>query len=96
MESEVLVVLDMKTMTNKAAFDEYILKEGFKSVENEPFAYIGVSTTPVFNVIAYIFEVFSKAFETAGVEECRLICQIGSHPPAIYIYKKDEFFTALK
>jgi hypothetical protein len=94
--SEVLVVLDVKETINKALFEEYILKEGFECAENEQFAYTGISTTPVFNTIAYIFEVFSKAFDMAGIEECRLICQIDSNPPVAYLYKKDEFFTALK
>ncbi|MDR3177928.1 MAG: hypothetical protein LBT96_02985 [Campylobacteraceae bacterium] len=93
--SEVLIVLDIKT-ADKETLDKYILKEGFFCVENEPFAYMGASTTPASNTIAYIFEVFSKAFELAGVEECRLICQIDPYAPAIYLYKKDEFFTALK
>ncbi|MDR0761507.1 MAG: hypothetical protein LBF13_00505 [Campylobacteraceae bacterium] len=92
--SEVLVVLDIKKIANQTAFEEYIQKEGFECVE--PFAYTGVSTTPVFNTIAYIFEVFSKAFEIAGVEKCKLVCQVGSYPPAAYLYEKDKFFTALK
>ncbi|MDR2080605.1 MAG: hypothetical protein LBP54_01805 [Campylobacteraceae bacterium] len=91
---EVLVVLDIKEFSNQKEFEEYVLKEGFECVE--PFAYAGVSTTPVFNTRAYIFEVFLKAFEAAGVEECRLICQIGSNPPEAYLYKKDDFFTELK
>jgi hypothetical protein len=93
---EVLVVLEIKWLSNKEKFEEYILKEGFESVSGEPFAYMGVSTTPVFNTKAYIFEVFSKAFELAAINECKLICQIGSNPAETYFYKKDDFFTELK
>ncbi|MDR2789474.1 MAG: hypothetical protein LBB59_00625 [Campylobacteraceae bacterium] len=91
---EVLVVLDIKELANQKEFEEYILKNGFECAA--PFAYTGMSATPVFNTQAYTFEVFSKAFDAAGVEECRLICQIGGYPPEAYLYKKEEFFTELK
>ncbi|MDR1975513.1 MAG: hypothetical protein LBQ18_00825 [Campylobacteraceae bacterium] len=94
-KNEVLVVLE-EGVENKKEFEGFILKEGFNAIENEPFAYTGVSTTPYFNTTAYIFEIFSKAFEKVGVNECKLICQIGSHPPTAYLYKKDEFFTELE
>jgi hypothetical protein len=93
---EVLVVLDIARLSNKEEFEEFILDEGFAGIDNEPFAYMGESTTPVFNTRAYIFEVFSKAFETAKISDCKIICQIGSNPPEAYLYEKDNFFTELK
>ncbi|MDR2100228.1 MAG: hypothetical protein LBP40_05320 [Campylobacteraceae bacterium] len=93
---EVLVVLDIEEILCKQEFEEYILKEGFESVDNEPFAYIGKSDTPFFNTKAYIFEVFSKAFEAAKLDKCKMICQISSNAPEVYLYTKEKFFTELK
>ncbi|MDR1554550.1 MAG: hypothetical protein LBS39_00805 [Campylobacteraceae bacterium] len=93
---EVLVVLDSPKVQDIGLFEEYIKKEGFLTIENEPFAYKGFSTTPVFNTKAYIFETFSKAFEKVGVFTCKLICQIGENPPEVYLYEKSgEFFKEI-
>ncbi|MDR2342574.1 MAG: hypothetical protein LBD84_06015 [Campylobacteraceae bacterium] len=95
-EIEALVVLENLKIQKKELFEEYIKKEGFESVGNEPFVYRGFSTTPIFNTKAYIFETFSKAFEKVGVFTCKLVCQIGENPPEVYLYEKDgEFFKEM-
>ncbi|MDR1285918.1 MAG: hypothetical protein LBJ88_06935 [Campylobacteraceae bacterium] len=95
-EIEVLVVLDTPQVQNVSSFEEYIKKEGFCAVDNEAFAYRGFSATPIFNTKAYIFGVFSKAFEIAEVLTCKLICQIGENPPEVYLYEKNgEFFKEI-
>jgi hypothetical protein len=94
-KSEVLVVLDIGGAQNKKEFEAYLKDEGFEAVEGETFAYRGFSSTPIFNVRAYIFEVFTKAFEIASIDNCKLICQIGLNDFETYLYEKDKFFTEL-
>ncbi|MDR0408710.1 MAG: hypothetical protein LBH45_07340 [Campylobacteraceae bacterium] len=93
---EVLVILDNPKAQNIDLFEEYLKKEGFEAVENEIFAYRGFSTTPTFNTRAYIFGVFSRAFEMAKVFTCKLVCQIGENHPEVYLYEENgEFFKEL-
>jgi hypothetical protein len=93
-EIEVLVVLESLKIQKKDLFEKHIKEEGFESVDNEPFAYIGFSTTPIFNTRAYVFDVFLKAFKKAEVTTCKLVCQIDKNPPEVYLYD-GEFFKEM-
>ncbi|MDR3178095.1 MAG: hypothetical protein LBT96_03830 [Campylobacteraceae bacterium] len=93
-KTEVLVVLENLKIKNVDLFEKYLKEEGFERVE--PFAYMGFSSTPVFNTKAYIFETFAKAFEKFDIFACKLVCQIGENPPEIYLYEKEgEFFKEI-
>ncbi|MDR3346305.1 MAG: hypothetical protein LBS73_03925 [Campylobacteraceae bacterium] len=94
-KTEVLVLLQFDGGKNRERFDAYLKDEGFDTIEGEADAYMGFSTTPVFNTRAYIFEVFSKAFAIAEIEQCKLICQIGGNEFEGYEYKKDGSFKEI-
>lgn len=92
---EVLVVfeiLEQERKTDLEACEKYLKKEGFSKVKDEEGAYQGFGTTAIMNIRAFIFSVFSKAFELGGFSKCKLICQIGKNDFEAYMYKKNEIF----
>ena len=77
----VLVLLDIKGLEDKQAFENHLSKEGFNTVENEEFAYIGTSTTTIPTTKVYIVEVFAEALQTQNFKgEANLIFLLNETP----------------
>jgi hypothetical protein len=87
---EVIVVADINDLQNKALFEKHLFKEGFTTVEGEPFAYQGKSTTPIFHTRAFIFEVFSKALQNTSHSGCNLMLHLSNNPLEAYRYEFDS------
>ena len=89
---QVLLVIDFQDLKDKEVFEKHLKKEGFNAIEGESFAYQGVSSTPVMNTRAFIFEVVSKALLKSPASHCALMCQIGENPMESYIYNESTKF----
>ncbi len=86
MDYEILLVLE--AVENKQIFEKHLIKEGFKKIENEPFAYSAKANLPLMNTRAYIFGVLKEAMELSKNDSCRFICQLGNNE--FECYKYDE------
>jgi len=90
-EYDVLVVVEVKDMEDKVAFDKYLKKEGFTEIKDEPYAYKGVSSTPLFNTRAFLEDTFKKALKKAkNFDEFKMVVQLGENPLEIYKYNKEK------
>jgi hypothetical protein len=77
----VVVLLDIKGLEDKQAFESHLSKEGFANVENEEFAYIGTSTTTIPTTKVYIVEVFAEALQMQNFKgEANLIFLLNETP----------------
>jgi len=91
-EYEVLVVVDIKNLEDKNSFDKYLRREGLKEVDGEKFAYKGISSTPIFNTRAFIYDVIKKALQRGkNFDECKMIIQFGENRLEAYKYDKDNY-----
>ncbi len=89
-EYDVLVVVEVENLEDKAAFDKYLKREGLVEIEGEEFAYKGVSATPLFNTRAFLEDVFKKALKKGkGFDNFKMIVQLGENPLEIYKYNKE-------
>ena len=89
-EYDVLVVVEVENLKDKAAFDKYLKKEGLVEIEGEEFAYKGVSTTPLFNTRAFLEDVFKKALKKGkNFDNFKMVVQLGDNPLEIYKYNKE-------
>ncbi len=90
-EYDVLVVVEVKNLEDKAAFDKYLKKEGLIEIDGEEFAYKGVSSTPLFNTRAFLEDVFKKALKKGkSFDSFKMIVQLGDNPLEVYKYNKEE------
>jgi serine kinase of HPr protein (carbohydrate metabolism regulator) len=90
-EYDVLVVVEVKNLEDKKAFDKYLKKEGLLEIEGEEYAYKGVSSTPLFNTRAFLEDTFKKALKKAGnFDEFKMVVQLGENPLEVYRYNKEK------
>ncbi len=90
-EYDVLVVVEVKNLEDKVAFDKYLKKEGLFEVEGEEFAYKGVSSTPLFHTRAFLEDTFKKALKKGkNFDSFKMIVQLGENPLEIYKYSKEK------
>lgn len=85
---EVLVVLDIDGVTKKDIFEKHLKREGFESVPDENYVYLGSSTTTIPMTKAYIVHVFKEALEKTDFNKCKLIYQIDELPMEAYKFNK--------
>lgn len=89
-EYDVLVVVEVKNLEDKKAFDKYLKKEGLIEIEGEEYAYKGVSSTPLFNTRAFLEDTFKKALKKGGnFDEFKMVVQLGENPLEVYKYNKE-------
>ena len=87
-EYDVVVVVSVDELGDKEAFDKHLRREGLREIDGEPFAYKGVSSTPIINTRAYLADVFKKALKKAGnFKNFSMIVQLGDNPMEVYKYK---------
>jgi len=90
-EYDVLVVVEVENLEDKAAFDKYLKKEGLVEIEGEEFAYKGVSSTPLFNTKAFLEDTFKKALKKGkSFDNFKMIVQLGDNPMEVYRYNKEK------
>ena len=93
-EYDVLVVVDVVGLEDKVSFDKHLRREGLKEVEGEEFAYIGKSSTPIPNTLAFVQDALKKALKKGkSFQECKMGVWLGENPPVGFVYdkEKDEF-----
>jgi len=76
-EKEVLVVLDVAALIDRAAMEKHLRREGLVAVEGEPFAYRGSTTTDVDRTLLYVFDAVKKAIQKGGASECAMVVAVG-------------------
>lgn len=86
---DVLIILEVKNLANKALFERHVVKEGFEIVEGENFVYTGKSSTTTFSTKAYILEVFKVGLQKTDFDECSLIFLLNETPYPAYVYDKE-------
>ena len=90
-EYDVLVVVEVKNLEDKVAFDKYLKKEGLVEIDGEEFAYKGVSSTPLFHTRAFLEDTFKKALKKGkNFDSFKMIVQLGENPLEIYKYNKEK------
>ncbi len=85
---DVLVLLEVENLEDKAVFEKHVVKEGFEIVPEEPFVYSGKSTTTMFSTKAYILEVFKKGLQKTSFESASLVFLLNETPYPPYVYDK--------
>ncbi len=92
-EYEVIIVVDIKNLEDKNSFDNYLGREGLKKIKGENFVYEGISSTPVFNTRAFIFDVVKKALQKGkNFDKCKMIIKLGKNQLEWYKYDKESHF----
>lgn len=91
--TEVLLVTSIEGLLDQAVFEKQLKREGFTPIPNEPFTYLGETTTHKINTVLYIFSAVKRALTKAGFTDCKIIFQIGEYPMEGYRYdtRKGEF-----
>jgi len=93
-EYDVLVVVDVVGLEDKVSFDKHLRREGLKEVEGEEFAYIGKSSTPIPNTLAFVQDALKKALKKGkSFQECKMGVWLGESISKSFIFEKndDEF-----
>ena len=85
---EVLLFLEVLNQDNKVVFDKHLKKEGFNSVPEEPYVYIGESTTTTFATKAYILQVIEKGLLKTKFDSCNLVFLLNETPYPAYTFDK--------
>ena len=85
---EVLLLIEMTNQDNKEVFDTHLKNEGFNSVPNEPYVYMGESTTTTFATKAYILQVIEKGLLKTNFEACDLVFLLNETPYPAYTFDK--------
>ncbi len=83
---QVILVVEVENLSDKAVFEKHLKKEGFTPVVHEPFTYEGDTTTHLFSTRAFILEVVEKGLKKSGFFTCKLIFQVGQNPMEAYVY----------
>ena len=83
---EVLLVASIEGLLDKAVFEKHLKREGFTPIPDEPFTYLGESTTHKVNTVLYIHSALKRALAKAGFTACKIIFQIGDYPMEAYRY----------
>lgn len=86
----VVLVADIKGLQDKETFEKHLKREGFKPIPDEPFSYIGETTTPKINTVLYIFDAVEKGMKKSGFDDCKIIFQIGEYPMEGYRYDRAQ------
>ena len=87
---EVLLVASVEGLLDQAVFEKQLKREGFKPIPDEPFTYLGETSTHKINTVLYIHSAVQRALTKAGFITCRIIFQIGEYPMEAYRYDKEE------
>lgn len=90
---KVILIVDVKGLTDRDIFEKHLKKEGFTPIEGEEFAYEGDTTTHLNNTKAYILNILKKGLKKTQFKKCKIIFQVGENPMEAYEFnkKEDEF-----
>ena len=88
--TEVLLVASIEGLLDQAVFEKQLKREGFTPIPDEPFTYLGETTTHKINTVLYIHSAVQRALTKAGFITCKIIFQIGEYPMEAYRYDKKE------
>ncbi len=93
MSIEVLVLLEVEGLEDKAKFEKHVSREGFFPVEGESFVYTGNSTTTTFSTKAYILEIFKKGLQNNSFTKANLVFLLNeiAYPPYYYDKNTNDF-----
>ncbi len=89
-EQEVIVVLDIAGLSDQAAMEKHLRREGLKPIEGEPFAYLGRTTTHKINTLLYVHDGVKKAIHKGGFASCNMMVSIGDEPIETYRFDREE------
>ena len=87
---EVLLVVSVEGLLDQEAFEKQLKREGFTPIPDEPFTYLGETTTHKINTVLYIHSALKRALTKAGFGACKIIFQIGDYPMEAYRYDMTE------
>jgi len=91
MEStEVLLVVSVEGLLDQAVFEKQLKREGFTPIPDEPFTYLGETSTHKINTVLYLHSAVQRALTKAGFITCKIIFQIGEYPMEAYRYDKEK------
>ena len=93
---EVVVVVDIQGLKDINRFEKYLKKYGLDKLEGEESAYIGKSSTSVFNTRAFILDTLKKAlFKGGGAAFFGIVMQLGDNPMERYLFniEKNNFIN---
>lgn len=91
MEStEVLLVASVEGLLDQAVFEKQLKREGFTPIPDEPFTYLGETSTHKINTVLYLHSAVQRALTKAGFITCKIIFQIGEYPMEAYRYDKEK------
>ena len=91
--TEVLLVTSIEGLLDQGVFEKQLKREGFSPIPDEPFTYLGETTTHKINTVLYIFSALKRALTKGGFTDCKIIFQIGEYPmeASRYDTKSTEF-----
>ena len=83
---EVILLLNIEGLQDQSKLDKHLKREGFSPISDEPFTYIGETSTHKVNTVLYIHSAVIRALHKAGFTYCKIIFQIGEYPMEAYRY----------
>lgn len=94
---EVLLIVNVEGLEDREVFEKHLKKEGFDTIEDEPFAYHGETTTSLMHTETFILHVVKEGLEKAGFFTCKAIFQVGENEmKAFMIDKQSNEFVQLQ
>ena len=87
---EVVLLLSIEGLLDQHKLEKQLKREGFTPVPDEPFTYLGETSTHKINTVLYIHSAVSRALTKAGFMSCKIIFQIGEYPMEAYRYDREE------
>ena len=89
-EQDVIIVLDIQGLNDRQAMEKHLRREGLKTIEGEPFAYMGSTTTHKINTLLYVHDGVKKAIHKGGFSSCNMMVSIGEEPMESYRFDRER------
>ena len=87
---EVILLLNIEGLLDQSKLEKQLKREGFTAIPDEPFTYLGETTTHKINTVLYIHSAVQRALTKAGFTYCKIIFQIGEYAMEAYRYDREE------
>lgn len=89
-EVEVIVVLDVEGLADRAAMEKHLKREGLRPIEGEPFAYLGHTSTDPIRTLLYVQDGVKKALHKGGFASANMMVSIGEYPMESYRFDRES------
>ena len=87
---EVIVVLDLEGLADRAAMEKHLKREGLRPIEGEPFAYLGHTSTDKIRTLLYVQDGVKKALHKGECTSANMMVSIGEYPMESYRFDRER------